>query len=62
MALPEKCQHVQEVAEAKPSKFFLLQTLCPSPDSDEEQIVLQSCHHFHLQGRDLAAVSVVACD
>lgn len=37
-ACPEKCQHGQEVAGAKPSKFFLLQTLCPSPKSDEEQM------------------------
>lgn len=62
MALPEKCERVQAAAAAKPSKFFLLQTLCRSPDSDEEQIVLQSCHRFHVQGRDLAAASVVACD
>lgn len=41
--LPEKCERVQEVAGAKPSRFFLLHTLCPSPTSEEEQIVLQSC-------------------
>lgn len=61
-ALPEKCEHVQEEAGAKASKFFLLQTLCPSPDSNEEQLVLQSCRYFHVQGRNLAPTSVAACD